>query len=152
MIRKGYIQEIEKIAEILNDSELCDNYWNDYDLTLKFIRDGILAEELFVLANEEEILIGFIRIDFNGMFSKFPLLRVLAVKSGYRNKGYGEILIKYYQDLCFKNTGKIFLCVTSTNSNAQRFYLRNGFQKVAELNSLYKENINEILMMKTNKD
>ncbi|OHD37594.1 MAG: hypothetical protein A2015_17235 [Spirochaetes bacterium GWF1_31_7] len=148
MIRKANNENIDEIAECLNDSDLYNNYWKDRNLTLKFIKDGISNDELFVFSSEKNNIIGFIRIDFNGMFSNFPLLRVLAVKSGHRNRGIGEKLLKYYQDLCFKNSDKVFLCVTDLNTNAQRFYGRNGFQKVGEFANLYKENINEYLMMK----
>ncbi len=42
MIRKANNENIDEIAECLNDSELYNNYWKDRNLTLKFIKDGFL--------------------------------------------------------------------------------------------------------------
>ena len=57
----------------------------------------------------------------------------LAVKAQFRNQGIGAKLLKVAEDRIFRESPNVFLCVTSFNHDARRFYERMGYHVVGEL-------------------
>jgi len=110
--------------------------------------EGFKKKEIYIGLNENKECIGFMRIDLNGAFSMFPMLRLIAIKQRFRNKGIGKILLNYYFEIGFKNSKKIFLMVSDFNKEAKKLYESIGFIEVGLIPDLYKKGIAEFLMMK----
>lgn len=96
--------------------------------------DALNRGELYTYSLEGKP-IAFMRIDPNVMFSKFPLLRCIAVKPKYRNRGIATEMLRYYEDL-FQDI-KLFLCVSEFNNRAKQLYLRLHYQEVGNIPDLY---------------
>jgi ribosomal protein S18 acetylase RimI-like enzyme len=73
----------------------------------------------------------------------------LAVQPAHRNRGIGRQLLAFAEELVFRDSPNIFLCVSSFNHDAQRFYERLGYQRIGELTDFIIEGAGEILMRKT---
>jgi ribosomal protein S18 acetylase RimI-like enzyme len=73
----------------------------------------------------------------------------LAVRADFRNRGIGAKLMAYAEQRIFQESPNVFLCVTSFNHAAQRFYKRIGYQVVGELTEFSIPGHGEILMRKT---
>ncbi|TCT17191.1 acetyltransferase (GNAT) family protein [Natranaerovirga pectinivora] len=71
------------------------------------------------------------------MFSKFPLLRLIAVNKAYRRKGFGTEILKIYESKYKGKVDRIFLCVSSFNDKAKALYLLVGFKEVGKIDGLY---------------
>jgi len=146
-IRRGSVEDLEECENCLDDSQLHDVYFNDSDYKRKYLTEAIDRKELFVLVDSNECK-GFSRIDPVGVFSRFPLLRVLAVKKEYRNRGFGQKLLKHYEEIGFSTSDKIFLLVSDFNKRAYRLYRRIGYKRLVEIPHLLKKGVAEYVMMK----
>jgi ribosomal protein S18 acetylase RimI-like enzyme len=82
-----------------------------------------------------------------------PLIRGyiagLAVHRDWRNRGVGTQLMRYAEDRILRDSPNVFLCVSSFNPNARRFYERLGFTQCGELTDLVVAGHSEVLMRKT---
>jgi len=81
-------------------------------------------------------------------FYRFPFLHVIAIVPQHRNKGIGTKHLNYFENLAFENADKIFLTVADFNPKAKQLYERLGYQQVGLIPSLYRDGVNESLMMK----
>ncbi len=151
MIKLGLNSQISEIVICFNNSSLQKIYFNDETYTNHFISESIDRGELYVYLDEQKKITGFMRIDLNGMFSKFPLLRCIAVNPGYRNMGIGKELLSFYENLGFDNSNKLFLCVSEFNDSAESLYKHIGYEIVGAIDGLYKDGIIENIMMKSKK-
>ena len=93
--------------------------------------------------------IGFLWFVKNGAFYSFPYLHIIAVKEECRNHGIGKKLLNFFEDICFKDKDRLFLVVADFNPNAKRLYESIGYVEVGYLPNLYRQGINEHLMMKS---
>jgi ribosomal protein S18 acetylase RimI-like enzyme len=55
----------------------------------------------------------------------------------------------YAEERIFKQTPNVFLCVSSFNTGAQKFYKRIGYTVIGELKDYLVSGYDEILMRKT---
>lgn len=64
----------------------------------------------------------------------------LGILEAYRHKGYGELLIKYLIELCYKNSIKnVYIRVERENVNALSLYKKIGFKEYNPIFSWYKD-------------
>lgn len=90
---------------------------------------------------------GIILIDPKGVAGS-PYIKSVAVFPEFRGKGIGAELLGFAEQQ-FRNKAKyIFLCVSSFNLRAQKFYERNGYKAVGELKDYIIEGASEILVHK----
>ena len=73
----------------------------------------------------------------------------LAVRADYRNRGMGTRLMAVAEERIFRESPNVFLCVSSFNPAAKRFYERLGYRQVGELTELIVAGHSEFLMRKT---
>jgi len=90
---------------------------------------------------------GIIIIDPKGVAGS-PYIKSIAVYPEFRGKGIGSALLAYAEELFRGKSKYIFLCVSSFNKRAQKFYDRNGFKVVGELKDYIIEGASEILIHK----
>ena len=149
-IRRGSLENLEDCENCLKDSQLHDEYFTDSEYKRTYLAEAVDKKELFVLIDGNECK-GFSRIDLTGVFSRFPLLRVIAVKKEYRNRGFGQKLLKHYEEIGFSKNDKIFLLVSDFNKSAYRLYRRIGFKRLVKIPHLLKKGVAEYVMMKEEK-
>ena len=98
------------------------------------------------LAGDEVVGVTIIAINV-------PLIRGyiagLAVHRDWRNRGVGTQLMHFAEERIRRDSPNVFLCVSSFNPNARRFYERLGFAQCGELKDLVVAGHSEILMRKT---
>jgi len=64
----------------------------------------------------------------------------LGILEAYRHQGYGELLIKYLIELCYKNSIKnVYIRVERDNINALYLYKKIGFKEYNPIFSWYKD-------------
>ena len=98
-------------------------------------------------AREGKGLAGFVVITMYGTFRGY--IQVLFVAPGYRGKGLGEELMKFAEKKIFARSPNVFLCVSSFNKGAQRFYRRLGYAKAGLLKDFLVKGSDEMLLRKT---
>src|SRR5690242_5712127 len=73
-------------------------------------------------------IVGFAIIQPGFLLGKY--LRLLAVRDEYRSKGVGTLLMDKFESRTFKEVPNAYLCVSSFNTRARRFYERRGYATV----------------------
>lgn len=147
-ICKGNIEYISDCEVALANSELGRRYFSMPGSARKAIEEGFQKEEIYVAIDQNGNCCGFLWIIFNGIFHSFPYIHILAVREEMRGLGIGKKLLRFAEDLCFQTTSKIFLVVADFNPDAKRLYERVGYIEVGVIPSLYRQGIDECLMMK----
>lgn len=149
-IINGNITHIDECIEITIRSEVGKRYFNDGSKKLYNIIDrGIKKSELRVMINSKGNCLGFLMVTDNGAFDMYPYLHLIMVHEDYRSKGYGSILMKYYEDEFYSNSRKLFLLVGNFNTEAIKLYKRLGYVICGEIEGFYTPGENEIIMVKS---
>lgn len=92
-------------------------------------------------------LAGTMIVQTRGAFSGY--LKSIAVKPEWRGRKLGEAMMAFLEDMIFASCTNLFLCVSSFNTEAQRFYQRLGYEQAGVLKNYLVEGHDEILMRKT---
>jgi ribosomal protein S18 acetylase RimI-like enzyme len=77
-----------------------------------------------------------------------PYIVSIAVAPAFRNQGVGAALLDHVEETYRGRSRHLFLCVSSFNPHARRFYERHGFDAVGTLKAFLIEDADEILMHK----
>jgi len=77
-----------------------------------------------------------------------PYIVSIAVAPGFRSGGIGAALLEHVESTYRGRAHHLFLCVSSFNPRARRFYERHGFEAVGTLRAFLIEGADEILMHK----
>ena len=150
---KGSTHYIDDCEDALVNSQLGVRYFSKEGSARKKLEDGFAKEEIYVAIDDDDTCKGFIMFSLDGMFHSYPYLNIVAVKKESRNQGIGRILLKFFEQICFKDDyKKLFLVVADFNKEAKMLYERIGYIEVGAIPNLYREGITEHLMMKLKKE
>jgi ribosomal protein S18 acetylase RimI-like enzyme len=90
---------------------------------------------------------GFLLLHPSGVAGS-PYIASIAVAPPRRGTGAGSRLLDFAERISAGNAGWIFLCVSSFNTDARRFYERHGYRQVGEFPGYVIDGASEILMQK----
>jgi ribosomal protein S18 acetylase RimI-like enzyme len=80
---------------------------------------------------------------------KGPYLELLALLPPFQGKGIGGTLFaRFEREAAAREARNLFVCASSFNERALRFYRRHGFRDLAVLPGLVAEGYDEILLRK----
>ena len=141
---------ITDCIHILQNSEIGNVYFRNYEKTFDLLSNALMQQELFVALDKNKECLGFMYYMSKGIFGSYPYLHIIAVKEESRGLGIGKQLIAYFE----KNSSdysstKCFLTVDDFNLRAKKLYEEIGYQCVGELPDFYKKGITSYIMMKT---
>lgn len=146
---KDYINDCE---DALLNSELGRRYFSEKGSARKALMKGFNKEEIYIAVDKNHRCKGFIWFILGGIFHTFPYLHIIAVKKEERGRGIGKKLLKFFEDICFKDYTKIFLVVADFNLGVKMLYERVGYVEVGNIPNLYRAGVTECLMMKLKED
>jgi len=147
-IVKGSMNYINDCEEALVNSELGRRYFSEKGSARKALEEGFAKEEIYIAIDNNHSCKGFIWFILDGIFHSFPYLHIIAVNEENRKRGIGKKLLKFFEDLCFKDYTKLFLVVADFNPDAKILYKRIGYIEVGSIPNLYRSGVTEYLMMK----
>jgi ribosomal protein S18 acetylase RimI-like enzyme len=73
-------------------------------------------------------LVGFILIENKGLLKGY--IKVLCISEKFRGQGLVRKLMEKAEKIIFSYSPNVFLCVSSFNKKAKRFYERLGYKKI----------------------
>ena len=136
--------EIEACARMMAASEPWITLQCDYAAALRILsRPG---KEIHLAVSGAEI-IGFILLNLKGAFVGY--IQSICVAPQWRGQGVGRKLVDFAEERVFGQHPNMFICVSSFNHDAQRFYRRIGYEVVGELKNYLVEGHSEILLRKS---
>jgi ribosomal-protein-alanine N-acetyltransferase len=131
-------------AELMAGSEPWITLGMDRDHVVNIFNDPL--NEVFA-AYIGEALVGTMVIQTKGAFTGY--LKSIVVKPEWRGKKLGKQMMAFIEKEIFSTCANLFLCVSSFNREAQRFYERLGYEKIGVLKNYLVEGHDEILMRKS---
>ena len=147
-IIKGNISFINECEDALVNSLLGKKYFSEAGSARKTLEEGFSKGEIYVAIDSDNNCKGFVWVILDGIFHSWPYIHIITVKSEYRGQGIGKMLLKFVEDVVFKDYKKLFLVVSDFNPDARRLYESIGYTEIGEIPNLYKNGITECLMMK----
>lgn len=90
---------------------------------------------------------GFLLLCFEGPFVGY--VQLLGVAPDARGQGWGTLLLRHAEQCIFQRSRNVFICVSSFNEGARRFYARQGYFEVGRLERFLVQDHDEILLRKT---
>ena len=111
-----------------------------------YFRRLLGREEAFVAVLDGQV-VGFATISRGFLYGCY--VRRLAVKEGLRSRGIGRQLMRFIESYTFARYPNLFLCVSASNTRAQKFYRELGYQVVGELTDFIMQGHSEILLRKS---
>jgi [ribosomal protein S18]-alanine N-acetyltransferase len=103
--------------------------------------------QLLFVARDSDGLCGFVLVHPRGVAGS-PYVASLGVSEERRGKGVGRRLLDFVERLLQPAARHMFLCVSSFNTGARRFYERQGYAAVGEFEDYIVDGASEILMHK----
>ena len=147
-IIKGNINFINECEDALENSLLGKKYFSEVGSARKTLEEGFGKGEIYVAVDSDNNCKGFVWVILDGIFHSWPYIHIITVKSEYRGQGIGKMLLKFVEDVVFKDYKKLFLVVSDFNPDARRLYESIGYTPIGEIPDLYTKGITECLMMK----
>src|SRR5258706_7563187 len=136
-------EEAEVCARVMSRSEPWMTLRRNYDHAIKGLTNP--TREIYV-ALVEEVLSGFIVVNLSGPLPGY--IQVICVFPECRHQGVGGKLIQFAEERIFRETPNVFLCVSSFNIDAQRFYEQMGYKRIGEIEAYLIEGHSGLLMRK----
>jgi ribosomal-protein-alanine N-acetyltransferase len=136
--------EVETCARMMAESEPWITLQRDFSASLRNLSSP--EKEIHVAVQGEEV-IGFIVLNFHGGFVGY--IQSICVAPRWRNRGIGRRLVDFAEELVFRKYPNMFICVSSFNAGAQRFYRGLGYEVVGELKDFIVDGHSEILLRKS---
>jgi len=90
---------------------------------------------------------GLIVLDLSGPLPGY--IQAICVRPEARGRGIGTELIRFAEQRVFQRSPNLFLCVSSFNHSARRFYAQLGYEVVGTLKDFLVAGQDEILLRKT---
>ena len=143
-MREARDSELESCARLQTESEPWKTLGLSFSQALQNLREP--TRQVWVALQGDEVA-GFCAFDVLGTLRGF--VKNICVNESLRGKGLGRALLRAVEERIFQESPNVFLCVSSFNPAAQRFYEREGFRKIGELEDFLIEGESEVLMRKT---
>lgn len=145
---EGLPCHLEACTRMLENSELGQHYFPTYEMAHKGVEEFLGTDWFLVALDESGQPAGFLCCLPQGAFHSYPYLHLLVTAPHLRGAGIGTIIMDEFERRIALVRNKLFLCVAGFNSAAERFYLKRGYVRVGTIPSLYREGIDEYLMMR----
>ena len=91
---------------------------------------------------------GFIIFSSEPVFARGGYLRAIGVATSLRNQGIGGKLLAFAEKAVSRQSGYLYLCVSSFNRKGQTFYKKRGYTRVGTLPGLTSHDTSEYIYWK----
>lgn len=113
--------------QIANEKHLSFLQENDTHISIDILKTKISKEEILIMEMNGNC-IGWLR--YSLFWDEIPFMNMLYFLEDYRRKGYGKILVEYWEKVLMQNGHKRFLTSTLANEEAQHFYRKMGYHDI----------------------
>lgn len=136
---------VEQLAALLTSSDPWRRLGFTAEAATAPLADGL--HEVHLATDPDGAILGMAVIFNHGSLKGY--LRALWVSEAHRGRGIGTALLRHIEESIFARWPNVFLCVSSFNTRAHAFYLRNGYEKVGEIPDFFVAGESEWLLRKT---
>lgn len=137
-------EDLQWCASLMAGNEPWLTLQRDYAHSMEIVMDPLSEVYLF---SQNGARIGFTMIKLKGAFTGY--IQTIVFSESVRGKGIGEAAIRYMEELIFKVSANVFICVSSFNHAAFRLYRRLGYEQVGVLKDYIIKGCDEFLLRKS---
>jgi ribosomal protein S18 acetylase RimI-like enzyme len=140
--------DISACVQIMTENEL----WELYGVTTpgaeQMFSSALKKGAAIITAKVDGQTAGFAWYAIRGAWDRSAYLRLIGILPAYQGLGIGEQLLRAVESLAAQEVQDIFLLVTDSNTSAQRFYRRLGYQQVGAIPNYVIHGITEFIFYK----
>ena len=138
---------------LITEWMLADRLWQRYGLTADSIdasfHEATERNDILLVAGTDVPARGFAWCLLNGMFGTKAYLKRIGVDPAFTGQNIGGLLLTRVEELVRESHRDVlFLLVSDFNQEAQRFYLRRGYQQIGAFPRLIIPDATELLFSK----
>ena len=120
--------------------------WKRYREGVDF-KAAMRRKQAYVLTIADAVA-GFVVFDPEPVFARGGYLRALGVSPAIRGSGIGRALLAFAESRTARKAANLYLCVSSFNGKARKFYRTCGYEQVGRIDGLVKKGTAELIMRK----
>jgi ribosomal protein S18 acetylase RimI-like enzyme len=127
----------------------------EVELAMKYFNEnkeeGDDCEHKFFFAELEGKTIGYVNYGPASHSGQSYYIHWIAIDDGYRNKGFGKMLLSKAEEIIGKTGAKKIFVETSSKEeyrSTQQFYLKSGYAIEAVLKKFYADNDDQLIFSK----
>lgn len=99
---------------------------HDRHISGSLIQVKIRAKEIYIVRDENEINIGWMR--FGYFWDNTPFMNMLWIDEQHRGKGAGRMVVHFWEHEMKNNGYKLVMTSTQANEEAQHYYRKLGYR------------------------
>ena len=128
--------------------------WQRYNLRVDRVTqqfEKAILEQAFIRVIEVDKhteVAGFAWYVPQGAFARSPYLKQIAVHPDLTGMGIGGQLLSYVEGDCKHFSDQLFLLVSDFNSDAQKFYQRQGYKHIGTIPNYVLADVDELIYHK----
>jgi len=129
-LKKDTLKETASILMEVFNSEPWNENWTKHNAIKKINELYNLNNSINLIIKDKKQIIGFLSGNIETFHDeKSYFLKEIAILEKYQHQGFGSFLLQEIEKLLKKqNINSIYL-ITHSNSIAEKFYIKNGFNK-----------------------
>ena len=136
--------DVRECARMMATSEPWITLQRTEDALVPVVSDPV--KEVHLVRDSDGIA-AFIILDLRGLTNGY--VQTICVRADRRGGGLGAALLGWSEQHIQQQSPNVFLCVSSFNAGAQKFYARLGYERIGTLHEYIVRGSDEILMRKT---
>jgi ribosomal protein S18 acetylase RimI-like enzyme len=147
-VRVATAADIDALSELEAVSPLRQRYGVTRERAHAALSEGLARGDALRLIEEDGALQGFCWVLPRGMFGRSPYLRWIGVRPGANRRGLGRELLRAAEESARPVRPELFLLCSDFNSEAQRFYRREGYSQLGSIPDYVLPGVAELLFWK----
>jgi [ribosomal protein S18]-alanine N-acetyltransferase len=142
--RMADLKEAEACARVMSSSEPWITLRRGYEESLAILQK---ADREVYVAHRDGLFVGFLILNMAGPFAGY--VQTLCIVPGMRSQGLGKEMMRFAEARILRESPNVFLCCSSFNRKALRFYESIGYEVIGELKDYLIRGHGEVLLRKT---
>lgn len=154
-IRAMTVADIAQCAALMAATPLWQRYGVTIESAAARFEAGLQGDATILIAEAYELahsrkheIAGFVWITQNGAFGRSAYIPLIGVAEAFHGNGIGHQLLLAAEEKAGESSPDLFLLCSDFNSDAQRFYERQGYTRVGAIPDYVIAGVAEIIFYK----
>jgi ribosomal protein S18 acetylase RimI-like enzyme len=148
-IRPMQHEDIAPIADFMLETPLWQRYGVVREKVQALFEQALSTPDALLVADcDEQKAAGFVWCMAGGAFGHSAYLRLIGVRPELTGAGIGAALLNAAEQAAAKTGDDLFLLTSDFNEGAQRFYRRQGYERVGAIPGYILPDVTELIFRK----